>query len=55
VPNPWVRSDDTHPLIVYPVAMLAESHNPDATRFFDYLKSADATAVFQQLGYVTNR
>jgi molybdate transport system substrate-binding protein len=44
--------DNTHPRIVYPIAVLAQSHNPDAMRFLDFLKSAPATAIFQELGYV---
>jgi molybdate transport system substrate-binding protein len=44
--------DDSHPPIRDPVAVLA--HHPDAgaVRFVDYLRSADATAVFRRLGYV---
>jgi molybdate transport system substrate-binding protein len=45
--------DDTHPRIVYPIAVLTQSHNPDAMRFLDFLKSASATAIFRELGYVT--
>lgn len=42
---------DTHPRIVYPVAILAQSRNPGASAFLDYLKSPAATAVFRRLGY----
>jgi molybdate transport system substrate-binding protein len=45
--------DDTHPKIGYPVAVLTQSHNPDALQFLDYLKSAAALAMFQKFGYVT--
>lgn len=45
--------DDSHPPIRYPVAILAESANPDAGKFLDYLKSPPATAVFARFGYVT--
>lgn len=45
--------DDTHPKIVYPIAILTQSHNPDAIQFLDYLKSAAAIAMFQKFGYVT--
>lgn len=48
-----VFPDESHPPIRYPVAILAKSTNPDAAKFFDYLKSASATAVFKQFGYVT--
>jgi molybdate transport system substrate-binding protein len=44
--------DNTHPRIVYPIAVLAESHNPEAMRFLDFLKSPPATAIFRELGYV---
>ncbi|HEY1259550.1 MAG TPA: molybdate ABC transporter substrate-binding protein [Stellaceae bacterium] len=44
---------DTHPRIVYPVALLAQSRNPEAVKFFDYLKSPAARSVFRKLGYVT--
>jgi len=47
--------DDTHPPIRYPVALLAHSHNAEAPRFLDYLKSPDAIAVFHQQGYTTGR
>lgn len=43
--------DDSHPPIRYPLALLAESSNPDAPRFLDYLKSAPATDTFKRLGY----
>jgi len=45
--------DDTHPKIVYPVAVLTQSRNPDALQFLDYLTSAAALAMFQKFGYVT--
>jgi len=47
--------DDTHPEIVYPIAVLVQSHNPDAVQFLGYLKSATATAIFREFGYVTPR
>lgn len=42
---------DTHPPIVYPVAALANSSNPDAAGFLDYLGSAAARAVFEKQGF----
>jgi ABC-type molybdate transport system substrate-binding protein len=39
--------DNTHPPIVYPIAVLAQSHNPESMRFLDFLKSAPATAIFR--------
>jgi molybdate transport system substrate-binding protein len=44
--------DNTHPRIVYPIAVLAQSHNPEAVRFLDFLKSPPATAIFREFGYV---
>jgi molybdate transport system substrate-binding protein len=45
--------DDSHPPIRYPVAILAESQNPEAAKFLDYLKSPPATGILQKFGYVT--
>jgi molybdate transport system substrate-binding protein len=45
--------DNTHPRIVYPIAVLAESHNPDAMRSLDFLKCAAAIAIFREFGYAT--
>jgi len=45
--------DNTHPRIVYPIAVLAQSRNPEALPFLDFLRSAPATAIFRDLGYVT--
>jgi len=44
--------DDSHPPIRYPAAILANSANPDAARFLDYLKSPAATEIFTRAGYV---
>ena len=45
--------DDTHPKILYPAAILAQSHNPDADRLLDYLESSAASMTFRRFGYVT--
>lgn len=45
--------EDTHPKILYPVAILAQSRNPVAVRVLDFLKSPPARAVFGKFGYVT--
>jgi molybdate transport system substrate-binding protein len=43
---------DSHPPIVYPVALTATGGtNPDAARFLDFLKSAGAKAIFESHGY----
>jgi len=43
---------DTHPPIVYPVALTASTRNANAELFFSYLKSAESLAVFQEFGFV---
>jgi molybdate transport system substrate-binding protein len=47
--------DDSHPPIRYPVAILANSDNPDSARFFDYLLGPAAIETFKRLGYVTRK
>jgi molybdate transport system substrate-binding protein len=42
---------DTHPPIVYPVAILASSTNPDTQAFFDYLKGPKARDIFIKYGF----
>ena len=42
---------DTHPRIVYPVARVAASRNPQATAFVHWLQSADADAIFRKHGF----
>jgi molybdate transport system substrate-binding protein len=41
----------SHPPIVFPAALLRDSHGADATRFFAFLKSDKAAAVFARFGY----
>jgi molybdate transport system substrate-binding protein len=43
--------DDSHPAIIYPVALLADSKNADAVSFFDYMKSAKAVPFFEEQGF----
>jgi molybdate transport system substrate-binding protein len=43
--------EDSHPPIVYPVAMVKES--VDAREFITFLKSANATEIFQKYGFST--
>ena len=38
----------SHPPIVYPIAMVAASVNPDAKAFYDYLASPAASAIFKR-------
>lgn len=43
--------DGTHPPIIYPMALLASSTNPDAQAFVDYLKSPAAKPFFEKQGF----
>jgi molybdate transport system substrate-binding protein len=43
---------DSHPPIVYPMALLASSTNPDAQAFVDYLRSPEARPFFEKQGFV---
>jgi len=43
--------DDSHPPILYPVALTAASKNPDARAFFDFLASDAAKAAYQKQGF----
>jgi molybdate transport system substrate-binding protein len=38
----------SHAPIVYPIAMVAASANPDAKAFYDYLATPAATAIFRR-------
>lgn len=42
---------DTHPLIVYPAAVLAASRAADAAPLLDHLRSAEARALWRQHGF----
>jgi molybdate transport system substrate-binding protein len=43
--------EDTHPPIVYPIAVVAASHNSDAKAFIDFLSSDEAKATFTAQGF----
>src|SRR5262245_29961516 len=43
--------DNTHPPIIYPIALTTKASNPDAAAFHAYLRDAKATAVFEALGF----
>lgn len=43
---------DTHPPIIYPMALLASSSNPDAEAFVSFLKSFAARPAFERQGFV---
>jgi molybdate transport system substrate-binding protein len=42
-----VFPEDTHPRIVYPIALTANAAHPDATAFLAYIKSAKAKPLFE--------
>jgi molybdate transport system substrate-binding protein len=42
---------DSHPAILYPVAMIASSQNPDARAFFDFMRSDDAKSFYEKQGF----
>jgi molybdate transport system substrate-binding protein len=42
---------DSHPPILYPVAMIASSKNPEARAFFDYMRSDKAKPAYQKQGF----
>lgn len=43
---------DSHPAIIYPMALLSTSTNPDAQAFIDYLKTPAARPFFEKHGFV---
>jgi molybdate transport system substrate-binding protein len=43
--------DNTHQSIVYPVARVARSQNPDASRVLDFLAANQARLIFEAYGY----
>ena len=48
--------DDTHPPIIYPVALTKAATSPDAAPFIAYLRGPDAKAAFEKQGFtVLNR
>ena len=43
--------EDSHPPIIYPAAITAESKNPEAQAYFDYMKSSKAAPFFEHEGF----
>jgi molybdate transport system substrate-binding protein len=43
--------DNTHPPIVYPIALTTKASNPDVAAFYSYLRSAKAMVGFEALGF----
>jgi molybdate transport system substrate-binding protein len=48
-----VFPNDSHPPIMFPAAVLRDSHSADSASFLAFLKSPKATAVFARFGYRT--
>lgn len=46
-----VFPEDTHPPIVYPAALTADSRNPNAGRLLEFLGSPAAKAIFEKYGF----
>ena len=42
---------DSHPPIVYPIAAVAQSRNPDTARVLRFLVSSEAKPIFERYGY----
>jgi molybdate transport system substrate-binding protein len=42
---------DSHPPIIYPIALTADSKNPNAQAFLDYLRSPAARPLFERQGF----
>ena len=45
--------DNSHPPILYPVALVAGKETPEAKAFLDYLKGPKARAIFDKYGFRT--
>lgn len=43
--------EDSHEPIIYPAALTADSVNPDAAAFLDYLQGDAARAIFEEQGF----
>jgi len=43
--------EDSHSPIVYPIGITADSNNPDADAYVDFVKSDDAAALFKAQGF----
>jgi molybdate transport system substrate-binding protein len=47
-------SEDSHSPVVYPVAVLQDSSNPEAAkRFEDFLFTTEAKTIFEEYGFIT--
>jgi molybdate transport system substrate-binding protein len=46
-----VFPEDTHPPIIYPAALTADSKNPSAARLLEFLASPTARSIFEKHGF----
>lgn len=46
-----VFPENTHPPIIYPIALTGASHNPDAAKFLAFLESPAARPAFEKQGF----
>jgi molybdate transport system substrate-binding protein len=46
-----VFPEDTHPPVIYPIALTASSSNPDAAAFLAYIRSPKAKPIFEAQGF----
>jgi molybdate transport system substrate-binding protein len=44
--------ENSHPAIVYPVALVAASHNPQGPAFLQFAESPKAAAIFRKYGFL---
>jgi molybdate transport system substrate-binding protein len=42
---------NSHPPIIYPVALVASATNPDAQELLSFLSSPDAAGIFEAQGF----
>jgi molybdate transport system substrate-binding protein len=47
--------ESSHPPIIYPIAITADSKNPDTQAYFDFLKSAKAVPLFEHEGFTVTK
>jgi molybdate transport system substrate-binding protein len=43
--------ENTHPPIIYPIALTKDSSNPDALAFLNFIRSAAARPIFERQGF----
>ncbi|MCY1241817.1 Molybdate-binding protein ModA [compost metagenome] len=43
--------EDSHPPIIYPIAITADSKSADAAAYVDFIKSDKAAPLFEQQGF----